>query len=128
MVGRAHIVIDDLGNVLHATKQVFSDFQLHLPGRVSRPWRTCWDRHYRRLVLLDLLNGLAAIEHQFESDPRSDFMPAVLSPERFNDFPELNRLRSWTGQDFCSALDVQEHSRETCTSPLGRPQPGWDER
>src|SRR5207247_5497887 len=36
--------------------------------------------------------------------------------------------RGWTGRDFYSAPEVSAHSRETGTSPEGRPHLGWDER
>jgi hypothetical protein len=39
----------------------------------------------------------------------------------------FNRLRSWTGQDFYSALEVWADSRETCTTPGERPHLGEDE-
>ena len=36
----------------------------------------------------------------------------------------FNRLRSWTGQDFYSALEVWADSRETCTTLGERPHLG----
>jgi len=36
----------------------------------------------------------------------------------------INRLRSWTGQDFYSALEVWADSRETCTTLGERPHLG----
>jgi hypothetical protein len=52
----------------------------------------------------------------------------LLSRWRHPALTKVKRLRNWTGQDFYSPPEGWADSRETCTTPGGRPHLGWDER